>query len=343
MRGVCLNSWEPYGCEWTVGYLWRWMNWITRLDVIVLALMLAYVVVVIIHASYRCHLARREKEIDSASRSKLAAALSIKLGSLKAIAYSAPYLGLAGTCVGILSAYRFSGTVAMEEKTFLVMMAARMAAPLVTTAAGILVAVPAICSYNYLRLRKDLLESEVSNDRPAQMTPYRQGTRRLALAKRFSQLPAFALIAAPGLAALVAVCTPYFAPRWATGLELRLASASCEYDGVDRLIVLHITDAGKLFLNQDQQEWNSLAGRLSEIYSTRLYRTLYLVADDGVPFQTVADALDIVENIPATAGPQAAGTEMDKLDITVRLVTQRALNARCPEPVVTGSSQHASK
>ncbi len=343
MRGVCLNSWQPYGCEWTVGYLWRWMNWITRLDVIVLALMLAYVVVVIIHASYRCHLARREREIDSTSRSKLAAALSIELGSLKAIASSAPYLGLAGTCVGMMSAYRFSGSVAMEEKTFLVMMAARMAAPLVTTAVGILVAVPATCAYNYLCTRKDLLESEMSNYPLPKMPRYRQGTRRLALTKRLSQLPAFALIAAPGLVALVAVYTPYFAPRWATGLEVELDSTRCEHDGNDRLIVLHITDAGKLFLNTEQQDWNGLAGRLSEIYSGRAHRTLYLVADDGLPFQTVADALDTVENIPATVGPQATSMEMDKLNITVQLLTPKTLNTGCPQPVGNGSGKHASR
>jgi biopolymer transport protein ExbD len=319
------------------------MNWITRLDVIVLALMLAYVVVVVIHVSYRCHLARRERGIDSASRSKLAAVLSIELGSLKAIASSAPYLGLAGTCVGILSAYRFSGTVEMETNTLLVMMAAKMAAPLVTTAAGILVAVPAICSYNYLCTRKDLFESKVSNDPPAQIRRYRQGTRRLALTKRFSQLPAFALIAAPGLAALVAVYTPYFAPLEPTGLEVDLDSTRCEHDGNDRLIVLHMTDAGKLFLNTEQEDWDSLAGRLSKIYSVRAHRTLYLLADDGVSFQTVADALDIVENIPATVGPQAVGTEVDKLYITVRLLTPRASNTRCPQPVGTGSGKHASR
>jgi hypothetical protein len=128
-----------------------------------------------------------------------------------------------------------------------------------------------------------------------------------------------------------------------TGFGVELASSRCEYDGNDRLIVLHITDASKLFLNTKQQDWSGLAGRLSEIYSVRAHRTLCLVADDGVPFQTVADVIDIVESAPVTVAPQAAGTGMDKLDITVRLITRRALNAGCPEPVVTGSSQHALK
>ena len=342
MHGVCLISWQPYGCEWSVGYLWRWMNWIVRLDVIVLALMLAYVVVVVIRISFRYRVARRAREIDSAIRRKLAAVLSIEVGGLKSMASTAPYLGLAGTCVGIMSALGFGG-IGMEKNAALALISSRIAVALVTTAAGIVVAVPAICSHNYLRTRMDLLVSELSNDPPAQISRHRQGIRRLGLAKRFSQLPAFALIAAPGLAALVAVYTPYFAPREPTGLELELASTCREFDGNDRLIVLHITDAGKLFLNQDQQNWNGLAGRLSEIYSVRAHRTLNLVADDGVPFQTVADALDTVENVPVTVVPQAVGTRMDKLDIEVRLVTQRALNARCPEPVVTGSSRHPSR
>src|ERR1700730_11924848 len=119
MHGVCLNSWQPYQCAWSVGYLWRWMNWVVRLDVIVLALMLAGVVAVVTRISYRYLVARRVREIDSASRRKLAAVLSIEVGSLKAIASSAPYLGLAGTCVGIMSSLGFGG-IAMEKNAALI-------------------------------------------------------------------------------------------------------------------------------------------------------------------------------------------------------------------------------
>src|SRR6266568_8803821 len=61
MRGVCLNSWQTDGCEWSIGYLWRWMNWLGRLDVVALALMLAYIVIIVSRGSYRYHLARRKK------------------------------------------------------------------------------------------------------------------------------------------------------------------------------------------------------------------------------------------------------------------------------------------
>jgi biopolymer transport protein ExbD len=316
------------------------MNWIVRIDVIVLALMLVCVVVVVTRIFYRYHLAR--PDTDSASRGKLAAVLSVELGSLKAIATSAPYLGLAGTCVGIMSGLGFGG-IDMEKNAALALISSRIAIALVTTAAGILVTVPATCSYNYLCTRKDWLKSEVSDDPPTQIGRYRQGTRRLALTKRFSQLPAFALIAAPGLAVLVAVYPPHFAPREPTGLEVGLVPDRCVYEGDDRLIVLRLSDAGELSINQTQEDWNSLPEVLSKIYSTRVHRTLYLRADDGVPFQTVADAIDIVEN--ANVEPHhAVRRGAEKLDITVRLITPKAMNTSCVlEPVAIGSSQHASR
>jgi biopolymer transport protein ExbD len=332
--------WQAGGCEWTVGYLWRWMNWITRLDVIVLALMLAYVVVVVIHVSCRCHIARRERATGTASpafqrtRRKLAADLSVKVGNIKSIAFTAPYLGLAGTCIGLLSVFRGFD---MEKHAALVMLTTYAVASLITTATGLLVAVPAAWSYNYLRVRIDLLESEISSVSQLK-SQYFPVAQRLPLTARFSKLP-FAVIAAPGLAIIVLVWMPFFSPREPTGFYVDLASVRCEYDGDDRLIVLHITDAGKLFINQMQEDWNSLPVRLSEIYGMRVHRTLYLLSDDGVPFRTVADALDFVENVPVTVDPQAVRMGTEKLNITVRLITPKAMNTRCLlEPVAIGSS-----
>jgi biopolymer transport protein ExbD len=341
MPAVCPDYWQSYGCEWSITYLWRWMNWVARTDVFALALLLVCIFVVVLRVSYRCHLYRSDHgiEADSRRRAKLAD-LSIQVGSLRSIASVAPYLGLGGTCIGIFSAF---GPIAMEKHAALAMISSRVAAALVTTAAGILVAVPATCFYNYLRTRIDLLESEAPNDPPPQIRRYRRRARRLALSKRFSQLPAFSLIAAPGLAVLVAVYTPHFAPRESTGFGIELAPTCRENDANDQTTVLHITAAGKVLLNAEDEEWNGLAGRLSEIYRVREERTLHLMADDGVAFQTVADALDIVENIPAAVGPEATGMEMENLDITVWLLTPRASNTRCPEPVRTSSGKHASR
>jgi biopolymer transport protein ExbD len=325
--------WQPGGCEWTIRYLWRWMSSFGRLDVIVLGLMPIYLFAVIIHVYCRYYLARHARGIDIAGRRTLAADLSIEVGSIKSIAITAPYLGLVGTCVGILSAF---GGVGMEKHAAMAMIATRMALALTTTVVGIPVAVVATCFYNYLRTRIDLLEGEVLEEGQRRARYFRE-TRRFPPTKRFSELPAFGLIAAPGLAILIAGYMTFASFHRPTGFYLELASARCEYDGDGRLIVLHITDAGKLFLNQEQVDWNSLTGRLSEIYSMRENRTLYLLADSGVPFQTLADALDAVEKAPTAGGPKAVGMRMDKLDIKVLLVTPKAFNAGYPKPVVTGS------
>lgn len=338
MPDVCPNSWQTYVCEWSIRYLWHLMTWFGRLDVIVLAFMLIYIVVVLTHVSYRYQLARHARGIDTTSwasqggRRKLAADLSVTVGSLKSIAFAAPYLGLAGTCAGILSAFR---AIAMERSDALAMITSYITAAPVTTAAGLLVAVPATWSYNYLSTRIDLLECEISSDSIEQKDRSARVAQTLPLTARFSK-PPFAVVAASGLAILVAgrmTVSSFYAPR---GLQvgIQLISEGCEHYVDGQLIVLHVTGAGKLFLNTEQEDWNSLASRLSEIYSLREDRTLYLVADSDVSFQTVADAVDIATNAPSSG-------RSSPMNIAVRLVTPRTMNSRCPARIITDSVQHA--
>jgi biopolymer transport protein ExbD len=135
----------------------------------------------------------------------------------------------------------------------------------------------------------------------------------------------------------------YASYKTPTGLSVSVVPDSCEYEGDDRLIVLRLTDAGKLFINQTQEDWNSLPEVLVKIYGLRVHRTLYLLAEDGVPFETVADALDIVENVNVEPH-QAVRTGADKLDIRVRLITPQAMNTSCVlESVAIGSRHHASR
>jgi len=297
-----------------------------RLDVILLALILIYVFAVVIYVCCRYYLARRARGIDNASRRTLAADLNIEVGSLKSIAVTAPYLGLAGTCVGIFSAFVGIG---MEKHAAMVTIATGIAVALIPTVVAIPAAVLATASYNCLQTLVNLLEGDVF-DEVQQRGRHFRGARRFPPTKPFSELPAFGLLVVPGLAIAITGYMSFASFHTPTGSYVQLASARCEYGVLDKLIVLHITDAGKLFLNQEHEDWTSLAGRLSAIYSLRKDRTLYLLADPGVPFQTVAHALDTVENAPATVAPQAVGLRKDKLDINVRLVTPKALNAGCP-------------
>lgn len=211
----------------------------------------------------------------------------------------------------------------MEKHAVLVMMALKTAAALVTTSGGIFVATVATFSYNYLRTRIDLLDGEASKH-----------AQRVASPRLLSQLPPFGVLSATGLALLVAAYLPFSSSHTPKGLDVEVAADQCEYDGDDRLIVLHITDAGQLFVNNEREDWSGLADRIGEIYGMRMHRTLYVLADDTAPFQTVANAIDIVEHTLAGARP---------LNVRVRLITPRALNARCPQPASTVSSQHASR
>jgi biopolymer transport protein ExbD len=328
--------WEPGGCEWTIRFLWNWMSSFGRFDVIVLAVILVYLFVVAIHISCRYYLVRRAPTIYQASWNALIASLKMEVGSLRSIAHTAPYLGLLGTCEGILGAL---GGVAMEKHAAMVMITTEITVALIPTTLAIPAAVLATCFHNYFCPRIDLLEHEVSGEFLQRKRQF-QASSRFPLMKRFSGLPAFGSIAAPGLAIVVAGFMTFGSFHTSTGFNVELASERCVGDGDDRVIVLHITDGGELFLNNAQENTSSLVDHLSGIYSARQYRTLYVLADSGAPFQTVADALDAVTNTPAVVAPPVPGTRRERLEIRVLLITPRAFSQNCPKPIATGSRNY---
>jgi biopolymer transport protein ExbD len=311
--------------------------------------MLAYTVFILGRFSRRYHLARRESRAlvpDSwravqRSQKALVADLSRGLRTLKGIASAAPFLGLAGTTYWVLGGlfFGYSGS----PTRFFDLIEARTASSLLTAAIAILVAIPAIVVHNFLRTRIEGFELEFSSVVPVGMTPQEdqpgpQPFRRaqtLRLQKRFSALPPFALIAGPALASVVAIFLSFEPYETPVGWGVRLESNRCEYDDYNRFIVLRITGTGKLFLNTEEEDWNHLGGRLSAIYGVREDRTLYLFAEDEVPFQTVADAIDIAKNAPL-ADPTSP-------NITILLVTPECLPGRLPERVVIGSGRHAPR
>jgi biopolymer transport protein ExbB len=94
------------------------------------------------------------------SRRMLAAELQRGLGTLSTIAGSAPFIGLLGTVFGIMNAFRGIG---MEKASGLRIVASYMSEAVVTTAMGLIVAIPAVWFRNYLRSRIEVFESEMSN------------------------------------------------------------------------------------------------------------------------------------------------------------------------------------
>jgi biopolymer transport protein ExbB/biopolymer transport protein TolQ len=82
------------------------------------------------------------------------------LGGLATIGSTAPFVGLFGTVMGILNA--FTG-ISKEKATGLAAVAGGIAEALVTTAIGLLVAIPAVMMFNYLTGRVEAFDVEMDN------------------------------------------------------------------------------------------------------------------------------------------------------------------------------------
>jgi biopolymer transport protein ExbB len=82
------------------------------------------------------------------------------LGGLATIGSTAPFVGLFGTVVGILNAFR---GIASSKATGLAAVAGGIAEALVTTAIGLFVAIPAVMMFNYLTGRVEAFDVEMDN------------------------------------------------------------------------------------------------------------------------------------------------------------------------------------
>jgi len=326
MPETCPNPWYFGGCAPTIEHLWHWTHSWERWVLYTLALVLAYTLIVASRVSYHLYLARRAEPVDHNSeefqsgRKKLIAQLSFKVRGLKSVAATAPYLGLAGTCCGILG---MCHGFAMEHSAVRAMLASELSAAPLSTAAGLIVAIAATGFYNLFRTRIEVFETEVESKWRKHEARSFRFAQSLPLAPRFSKVP-LALIAAPVLALSIAGFMTFGSFHTPTGLPFGLAPDRCGSQNYERVIVLHVTQPGKVLINTEQVSRRELAIRLSEIYSLRVDRTLYLLADDDVSVQTVADAISLARSVSSTGSS-------DLLGIKVKLITTSAMKARCPE------------
>jgi len=89
-----------------------------------------------------------------------AAEMKKGIGGLATIGSSAPFIGLFGTVIGIVNA--FTG-IAQSGSGGLAAVSAGIAEALITTAFGIMVAVPAVMAFNYFTTRLERFQIEMSN------------------------------------------------------------------------------------------------------------------------------------------------------------------------------------
>jgi len=82
------------------------------------------------------------------------------VSTLATIASSSPFVGLLGTVVGIINAFK---GISSEKSTGLAAVAGGISEALITTAIGLLVAIPAVWMYNYFSNRVEAFDVEMSN------------------------------------------------------------------------------------------------------------------------------------------------------------------------------------
>lgn len=110
--------------------------------------------------------ASRAELIDAAERgldrsiATIHAELKHGLSGLATIGSTAPFVGLFGTVVGIMNAFRASGPARGAGITSV---ASGISEALVTTALGLLVAVPAVWCYNYFSSKVENFDVEMEN------------------------------------------------------------------------------------------------------------------------------------------------------------------------------------
>jgi biopolymer transport protein ExbD len=66
----------------------------------------------------------------------------------------------------------------------------------------------------------------------------------------------------------------------------------------DRTIVVQVIDRGPgqtpgVKINQDDATWDTLQGKLTDIFKTRAEKVMFVKGDDNIPFADVANVIDI--------------------------------------------------
>jgi biopolymer transport protein TolR len=62
----------------------------------------------------------------------------------------------------------------------------------------------------------------------------------------------------------------------------------------NKTIVVQVMQNGKIQINQDQTTWDTLGGRLADIFKQRADKVAFVKGDDSVEFGQVARAIDIM-------------------------------------------------
>jgi biopolymer transport protein ExbB/TolQ len=366
MGKVCFLLSDPSQCAWNLAYLWRFTNWLTRMDVFVLGFLLAYVLVLLGVVSYRYNTARRQWRacvqdaahalhrgafdelvsiaarvnrrptvfLSTPSGLELTDAIDIaelalqrgqatlvrqfkrRARSVRAIGWIAPFLGLAGTIIGLLSSFPEMG---IQKDIARAIVVTYVSAAMIPTLAGLVVAIVSVASYNFLCARIERLasvlsarvfeatvllrkypHSEVQDRRAESFSAPARLAQKFPLRSRVSEIPAFAILATPALA--IALTTlmllgSYWIPKGLDVLILRTGQSIRPEDSSSEPLTFKIAGASRdrpltISMKSQKMTLDQLDDALAAEVSVHTPWAAYVEAETTVPWAAVETVID---------------------------------------------------
>jgi biopolymer transport protein TolR len=83
-------------------------------------------------------------------------------------------------------------------------------------------------------------------------------------------------------------------PSRTTGLPALVPQPAPPEARIEGPIVVQVLRGGKLTINEEPSDWDSLGAKLSEIFKQRADKVAFVKGDEEVPFEQVARAIDIM-------------------------------------------------
>ena len=291
--------------------MWGATDLVEFLIFICLGLMLLHTVFVAARLFYRYFFAK-DAYLDgsglpseSQRSKKTLAELNRDLRTLNAIVWAAPFLGLAGTAYGILVLFN-RGFVGVRQ--FLPLSVPFDISPfLVATLSGLVVAMAAVvcrsilgaCPENIARHSSALLEDTTRVYGFAQSLPLR---------KRFTGMPAFALVAAGLLGMLVPMVVLMQRPPIPKGLPVHVRLMGAADSSPDAVVVtvigtglVNTSSYGQstVLVNSKATKWNELGNAVRGQLKLGPHWIVYVAAEDSTSWSDVAYAIDVARGLRA--------------------------------------------
>ena len=226
------------------------------------------------------------------------------LSALATIGSTAPFVGLFGTVVGILNAFK---GIEPSKATGLSAVAGGIAEALVTTALGLLVAVPAVWAYNYFTNKVEAFDVEMDNSsmelinyfilrrgagsKVTTMALQTKSRKPDGVAERYPHGRHHARVADHLHGGHAHVAEGHARGHGQNGKRARYAGCRqgrCDRRGYHR--------DGNIFLGNTQTRKEDITGQVKDRISNRLDKTVYVKSDARAKYGDVVAVVDEIRS-----------------------------------------------